>query len=86
MQVWGCGNVEEGGSFANEFRSRRRLGIEIGIKVLGEDVEEVNDAVSHGVPDILSWMRRFFEFFGKNGAVAIRMAGAQSVRMTVKDS
>jgi hypothetical protein len=31
-------------------------------------------------------MRRFFEFFGKNGAVAIRMAGAQSVRMTVKDS
>ena len=53
MQVWGCGNfVEEGGSFANEFRSRRRLDIEIGIEVLGEDVEEVNDAVSHGLPDI----------------------------------
>ena len=47
-----CGDVEEGGSFANEFRSRRPLGIEIGIKVLGEDVEEVNDAISHGLPDI----------------------------------
>ena len=52
MQVWGGGNVEEGGSFANEFRSRRRLGIEIGIEVLGEDVEEVYDAVGHGLPDI----------------------------------
>ena len=52
MQVWGCGNVEEGGSFANEFRSRRRLGIEIGIEVLGEDVEEVYDTVGHGLPDI----------------------------------
>ena len=52
MQVWGCGNVEEGGSFSNEFRSRRRLGIEIGIEVLGEDVEEVDDVVGHGLPDI----------------------------------
>ena len=52
MQVWGCGNDEEGGSFANEFRSRRRLGIEIGIEVLGEDMEEVYDAVGHGLSDI----------------------------------
>ena len=52
MQVWGSGNVEEGGSFANEFRSRRRLGIEIGIEVLGENVEEVDDTVGHGLPDI----------------------------------
>ena len=50
MQLWGYGNVEEGGSFANEFRSRRRLGIEIGIEVLGENVEEVYDAVGHCGP------------------------------------
>jgi len=52
MQVWGSGNVEEGGSFANEFRSRRRLGIEISIEVLGENVEEVYDTVGHGLPDL----------------------------------
>ncbi len=52
MQVWGSGNVEEGGSFANEFRSRRRLGIEIGIEVLGEIVEEVYDTISHGLRDV----------------------------------
>ena len=52
MQVWGCGDVEEGGSFANEFRSRGRLGIEIGIEVHGEDMEEVYDAIGHGLPDI----------------------------------
>ena len=68
MQVWDCCNVEEGGSFANEFRGRRRLGIEMASLTLR------------------SWMRRFLEFFGKNGAVAILMAGAQSVRITVKDS
>jgi hypothetical protein len=46
VDIGGCsGNVEEGGSFANVFRSRRRLGIEIGI-------EEVDDAVGHGLPDI----------------------------------
>ena len=49
---------------------RRRHGVEVGIASL----------------TLRSWMRRFFEFFGKNGAVAIRMAGAQSVRMTVKES
>ena len=42
MQVWGCGNVEEGGSFANEFRSVRWFGIEVDIEVFGEDVEEVD--------------------------------------------
>jgi hypothetical protein len=52
MQVWGGGNVEEGGSFANEFSSRRRLGIEIGIEVLGKNVEEVYDAIGHSLPDI----------------------------------
>ncbi len=31
-------NVEKGGYFADEFRSRRRLGIEVGIEVLGEEV------------------------------------------------
>ena len=52
MQVWCYGNFEEGGSFADEFRSRRRLGIEVSIEVLGEDVDEVDDAVGHGLPDI----------------------------------
>jgi len=52
MQVWCCGNFEEGGSFADEFRSRRRLGIEVGIEVLGEDVDEVDDAVGRGHSDI----------------------------------
>ena len=31
-------------------------------------------------------MRRFLEFREKNGAVAIRMAGAQSVLISEKDS
>jgi hypothetical protein len=51
-EVGCCGSIEEGGSFANEFRSRRRLSIEVGIEVLGEDVEEVDDAVGHGLSDI----------------------------------
>jgi hypothetical protein len=52
MEVGYCGNVEEGGCFANELRSRRRLSIEVGIEVLGHEVEEVDDAVGHGLSDI----------------------------------
>ena len=39
-------------SFADEFRSKRRLGIDVGIEVIGEDVDEIDDAVGHGLPDI----------------------------------
>jgi hypothetical protein len=52
MEVWCRGNVEEGGSFADEFRSRRRHGIEVGIEVLGEDVDKVDGAIGHGLSDI----------------------------------
>ena len=51
MKVWCRRNVERGGSFADEFKSGRRLGIEVSVEVLGEDVEEVYDAVGHGLPD-----------------------------------
>ena len=43
MEVWCCGNFED------KFRSGRRLGIEVGIEVLGEDVDEVDDTVGHGL-------------------------------------
>ena len=72
MQVWDCGNIEEGGSFANEVRSRRWLGIEIGIEILGEDVEEVYDAVGHGLPEIAVLDKEVLGVLREERAVAIR--------------
>ena len=34
MKVWRCGNVEKGGSFVDEFRGGRRLGIEVGMTTI----------------------------------------------------
>jgi len=45
-------NVQEGGSFANEFWSERWFGIEVGIKVFGEDVDKVEDLIFHGFSDV----------------------------------
>jgi hypothetical protein len=48
MKVLWCGSVEEGGSFTDEFRS----GIVVSVEVFGEDVDEINDAIFHGLSDI----------------------------------
>ena len=41
-------DVEKSGSFADKFGGRGWLGIEISVKVHGENMDEVDDAVSHG--------------------------------------
>lgn len=45
-----CGHdVEECGSLADEFERRGWFGIEVSAKVLGEKMDKVNDAISHGI-------------------------------------
>ena len=45
-------DVEEGRSLANEFEGAGWFGIEVSVKVLIEDMDEVDDSISHGFSHI----------------------------------
>jgi hypothetical protein len=45
-------DVEEGRSLANEFEGAGWFGIEVSVKVLIEDMDEVDDSISYGFSHI----------------------------------
>ena len=49
VEVRSSFNVEKSGSFADKFGRRGWLGIEISVKVHGENMDEVDDAISHSL-------------------------------------